>query len=539
MSQQSRQVFEFGPFRLDVAERLFLKLGEPVSLAPKTFDILAVLVRENGRLVEKDALLNEVWSDTFVEESSLTQNIYLLRKILKEDGGNGEFIETVPRCGYRFKGEVRESLAGSIRPVVREHSRAGICLEADDNYDDPQELTHPPPVPRRPFRSFALRQLPAALFICLLGAAGLIIVRTRTAENSYRESWQIRSLAVLPFRTIGKNAQEEPLGLGMTDATITRLGAAGRISVKPTSSIFRYADQDFDPLSAGRELGVDAVLDGTVQRSDEGVRVTVRLVRIADGLTLWADKYDERYTEVFKLQDKISDRVSRTLGFNLEGDGRPRSPTPRTQSVEAYEAYARGLFFWNKRSEAGLARALEHFEAATKHDPNYAAAFAGLADTHALIGYFEYKRLLPPEEAYRRAEAEATRAINLDGSVAEAYTARAFVKAYSSGDIQGAESDLTQAILIKPNDDTARLRYALLLLAQGRIDDAIREAHAAREINPLSAVITTNIGYMLYLKRDYAEAEKFCRQALEIDPSSYAAQYHLGLILMQEGKAGE
>ena len=535
MTKEFVHLYEFGPFRLNVKERLLMKDGAPVALTPRTFDVLAVLVREHGKLVTKEEFLSEVWPDSFVEETNLPQNVYLLRKALgDEEYTSPKFIETVTRHGYRFIAAVNEVEDDDTELIIHQHTRAEILIEQEDDVREafvrsPGSPPLPsPPVPHK-IRNAALLALG---LLAMVAAVSYFLLRVRNSAGS-----RPKSVAVLPFKAIG--ADEGHLGLGMTDTIITKLSSLRQFTVMPTSTVFRYADGEHDPLAAGNALGAEAILDGTVQRAGEGIRVTVRLIRVADGESLWAETFDEKFTNIFSTQDAISERVAQAMSYRLTTQERQLLAKQPTRNVEAYEAYVRGVYFWNKRSAEGLRQSIRYFEHAVARDPNYAPAFAGLADSYGVIGYLGDSEIMPPREAFEKARENARRALELDEGSAEAHTALAQVKAYYDNDFSGAEESLRNAVNLNPGYGTAHFRYALLLLVLGRLDDAHREATKAQALDPLSALINTTLGYILYVQRDFDKAEGSCRKALETEPDFPTAQYHLGLIYIQKGRYDE
>ncbi|MEW6213345.1 MAG: winged helix-turn-helix domain-containing protein, partial [Acidobacteriota bacterium] len=283
-------VYQFGPFRLDVKERLLLRDGEPVSLMPKAFDILVLLVENSGHLVDKNEILSHVWRDSFVEEGNLAQNVYLLRQALANAKDQCS-IETVRGRGYRFIGHVIESQTEEI--PSRDH--ALVLVD--------QQIENIAPASVSGSRRMWPRIVALAVLVCALGAIiYFFVARNATTENSFKA----KSIAVLPFKALSNENTDEPLGLGMANSMIIKLSNLQQIPVLPTSTVFKYTGRETDPLVIGRELGVDAVLDGTIQRAGDRVRVTAQLLSVADGKTLWSDKFDEQFSNIFAVQDSIS-----------------------------------------------------------------------------------------------------------------------------------------------------------------------------------------------------------------------------------------
>lgn len=533
--RQDARVFEFGPFRLDTAEKLFFKNGELIALAPKAFELLAILVERSGHLVDKNDLLREIWPDSFVEESSLTQNIYVLRKALSESHDEPRYIETVPRRGYRFVADVKTvsnreaDLGGASQAAEPLLIAAAPAREVASGA--PDIALHGATAGRRRITVMA-----AALALLLLGlaaATALLIFR-----HSPDQAFAARSIAVLPFKVLGGAGTDEHLGLGMTDAMITKLGSLRQIAVRPTSAIYKYADHGYDLATVGRELNVEAILEGTVQRAGDRVRVNVQLINVSDGKPLWTDKFDEQYTSVFAVQDSISEQVAYALRLKVTSESRSQLAKRYTESTEAYQAYTRALYFWNQRTEEGLNRGIKYFNEAIAKDPNYALAYAGLADCYSLIAYYGYKSLTA-DAAYQKASLAATKAMEMDDAIAEAHTAMALVKAYYVEDRPAAEREHKQSIALNPSYATGHQRYALFLLEEARLDEAYEEIKRAQELDPLLAVVNSNLGAILYMKRDYDRAAEFCRKALEVAPQLPAANYFLGLIYTQKGMHSE
>jgi TolB-like protein/DNA-binding winged helix-turn-helix (wHTH) protein/Flp pilus assembly protein TadD len=529
MLRQVDSVYEFGPFRLDLAEKKLSKDGEVVALTPKAFDTLLILIEKNGRLVEKEELIKQLWPDTFVEENCLSQNIYLVRKALGEEP---RYIETVPRRGYRFTVPVRDvSQAGALAP---EGQGANSFISRDGAQAETPTIASDLPQPHRRF-SRALAGVLGPAFMLL--AIWLIWSAPRRSVADSRA----KSVAVLPFKPLGSldvDSGDAQLGLGITDAIISRFSGVGQLTVRPTSAIFRYAGQSYNPADVGRELDVDAALEGTVQRVGDRVRVTVQLIDVRNGQPLWSDRFDEKFTGVFAMQDAISEQVARALELKLTADERRHLTWRPTENPEAYQAYARGLFFWNRRTEDGLNRSIRYFNEAIEKDSHYALAWAGLADSYAVTAYLRYK-FMSADDAYRRAEEAALKALEMDQTMAEAHTALSIVRAYRDSDLTGAEKEIKRALALKENSATAHQRYSIYLRDQGRLSEALGEIQRAQELDPLSPTIGSNLAYIHYLRRDYDRAANYAQRVLETEPDYFQSLIALGPTLQQQGKYQE
>ena len=494
----ARKVYEFGPFRVDTADRLILRDGQSIPLTPKAFDTLTALLESGGRLIEKEELIKRVWPDTFVEEGNLAHNIWTIRKALGDDEKGQEYIQTVPRRGYRFVAPVREIGDPAQRP--------------DDETDEPDvvrdEAIQPEPVRPRVWRTVLI----VAFAIAVVASA---LYRYYAERQTEPKPVSIRSLAVLPFKPVGAQSQDEYLELGMADALITKLHNLRQFNVRPTRAVARYTDRNQDPLAAGRELKVDAVLAGTFQRQGERVRVTVQLVDTREGKPVWAETFDERWTDIFSLQDRVSERVAEAIALHLSAEDVAQLRRRYTNNAEAYQLYQRGRFHWNKRTDESLRKSIEYFEQAIEKDPNYALAHAAMAESYVLLPWYGGTS---PDATFNKARAAAVRALAIDDKLAEAHTALAYVAERYDWDWVTAEREYRRALQLRPNYPTAHQWYAEYLVQMARLDEAAEEMQMALELDPLSMIITTELANVYFHSRQYDLAIEFSRRAVEIDP---------------------
>lgn len=542
---EARVVYEFGPFRVDPAESRLLRDGVPVAVTPKTFETLVALVSRAGRLVEKAELLREVWPDAVVEESSLSQHVYLVRKALGDERGDARCIETIPKRGYRFVSPVRVRPVGAevgepSEPVATQPVPVAAVAPC------PTELgTRPSPDPgtsmsgrlRATLGRVPRRRVPAALLVA--GLAGLALLTAAPPRRGHDRPqfdsarWP-RAIAVLPFQLLSGNASDDRLGLGLADATIGELGRLERVPVLPTSSVFKYVDAAPDPRVAARELAVDAVLTGTVQRVGERVRVSVQLTDSERGL-IWSRAFDHDFRNLFDVQDSVSAQVAAAVALEVGGGQASQTPRARVpRRPDAYDAYVRGLYFWNQRTAEGLQKAGRYFEEAATRDPGYAPAHAGLADATALLATLRYGPL-SPEQAYEKARTAARRALQLDDKLAAAHTALALILARGDGDRRAAEKEYRIALHLDPGSATALQRYARLLVEDQRLGPAVEVTERALALDPLSPALNSNLCYLLYLQRDYGRATGYCDKAIELQPELVQARTTQALIEAQQG----
>jgi TolB-like protein/Tfp pilus assembly protein PilF len=472
--------------------------------------------------------MEAVWPDSIVEENNLSQNISTLRRIFGETPGSHSYIVTVPGRGYRFVAEVREQTDNGSTTVQAEQATTPTSPENQTRMATAKG--------RQRLRSKTGGPLALAVLGVILLAAAVIsrgpIVRwlekhsvgsaaPATSPNAVAES--VHSIAVLPFEPLGQNMDDELLGLGMADAVISRMSNLKQLVVLPTSAVSKYKGPANDPLAAGRTLGVDAVLSGTIQRSGDQFRATVQLVHVTSGRTVWSDKFDQAFTDIFSVQDSISDKVARSLIRDFSKGEQKQLSKHYTSDIAAYDAYLMGIYFWNKRSKDGLEKAIDYFQSAVERDPGYALAYAVMADCYFLQQYYRYDS---GPDRIRNAKAAAERALLLDDSIAESHLAAGAVQ-LCQNDYQAGMESFRRALALNPNLAIAHQRYAWTLCSFGHLDDAVREMKRARELDPLSPTNNTALGMILIFARQFREALEYCYKAAELDPNQALVQENL------------
>jgi DNA-binding winged helix-turn-helix (wHTH) protein/TolB-like protein/Tfp pilus assembly protein PilF len=514
MSSKLNGLRKFGKFRLDAERRVLWYEGKPVELPLKEIEMLCVLTERSGELVTKDEILQKVWADSFVNESNLSRHVYLLRKAFKDLGAR-DLIQTVPRRGYRFTGEVSEVERGEL--IVEKHTQTRTMIEIQEAETKSSEKANP-------LRFFAEKRSPvnAAAFVLLIavfGAAAFFGFQNWRAKTAAKE---IRSIAVLPFRLIDSNKDNERQGLGLADVLITRLSNIREINVRPTGAIVEFENAEQDPVEAGRKLNVDAVLEGTIYRINDQVRVTARLVKVSDGAAIWTGQFEKSSSDELYIQNEIALQVADLLAFNLSG-GEKNALTKRyTENKDAYQMYLKGRYEWNKRSSSGMMEAQRLFRNAIEKDPSFALAYVGLADVSAMSDRFQ-------------ADLAISKALELDPNLGEAYATRGFIRIFHEWRWQDAESAFKKSIELNPNYATAHHWYAQLLTIQGRHEEAKSEMRRALEINPLSPNFLADLGQIYYFNREFKEAEELCRKALDIYPDFEFAHEYLFDIYLKTG----
>jgi DNA-binding winged helix-turn-helix (wHTH) protein/TolB-like protein/Flp pilus assembly protein TadD len=507
------RLFEFGSFRLDPATRQLLRAGEPVHLTPRVFDTLVFLVEHRGRVLGKDELLAALWPGLVVEENNLGQAISKLRQALGEAPGDNRFIATLPGHGYRFVADVNE-------------------VEAADPAEPRANGEVPAMAEGRPSsRPLWLGALALAAVALLVAA---VFLRSPEPEpGPAAHAGPPRTLAVLPFKPLVADAGDPALELGVADSLILELGAVGALSVQPLSAIRRFHDPATDPLAAGRALRVDAVLDGHLQRVEDRIRVSVRLLRVSDGQQLWADQFDEQLTGIFAIQDAISARVVAALALQLDEHARGRLARHSTDSAQAYEHYLRGRFHL---SQGQPRQAAAMFEEAIALDPEYAAARAGLADVVSRLPIATDVASAAPME---RARSEAMRALELDPELASAHAVLGWIGFYYDWDWPASEAHYRRALDLDGADFSARLGYAHLLSNTGRADEALEHVDHALALDPHSPMAgTLKSQFLLHGGRE-AEARAQLQETLANAPGFWIAQVMLGQLHLADGRLPE
>lgn len=541
IAHHSRRCYSFAQFHLDAENRVLSKDGETLLLTRKNIDLLIVLIEHHGRLIDKENLFKMLWADVTVEESNISQNIYLLRKALGENTDQPQIIETVPKKGYRFIAEVNDC---SVPELLTDTE----TRDQQEMGPTPHQQTTPAPVPfNKPTQSPAETVLPKASkgrwkpsYTMMVGglvlSLGVLLFVLALSHRSSRPQTlqEVKSIAVLPFKLVGADNNDTPLGLGMTDSLITRLSFIKQLKVLPTSTVFNYTDNNFNPVEVGRGLGVDAVMTGTVQREAERIRVTIQLIDVNSGRFLWTAPFESEGSDIFRLQDDISERVAQALNVELSVSNKELLTKRYTHNQEAYEAYVRGMYFWNKRTKDGLDLSIKYFQEATQKDPEYALAFAGLGDSLALTVRMEYAAS-GKDEIYESAKAAALKALELDESLPEAHTALGMIYKNYDLDPDKAEREYIRALELNPNFATAHSRYGLLLMHRGRLDEAYEHIRQAYELDPLSRAFNTNMGSILFHRREYDKAAIYYRRVVEMEPTDYMSMGALGEVYEMSG----
>jgi TolB-like protein/Flp pilus assembly protein TadD len=476
------EIFEFEDFRLDSSRLMLYKNDTPIALAPKVVETLVALIEKPGRIVSKDEMMRRVWADSFVEESNLTQNIYLLRKTLGKRPDGKDLIETFRRRGYRFNGEIRK-----------------IAAEIDSNSE-----------PGKQADTFPGQEI-----------------------DFHERANPVTFLAVLPLKSESPEASAEYLSDGITESIINRLSSLSQLRVVARNTVFRYKNQDVMAHELGARLGVNAVLTGRVLLLEERLIVRIELVDAENGWQIWGEQYNRPLADVFEVQEIIAREISENLQLKLTGEEQKRLAKRDTKSTEAYSLYVKGRYYLNRRLTETIEQAAEFFQQAIDVDSGYALAFVGLADCFPLLSLYG---ALTPHDAYPKAKAAAIRALEIDETLAEAHNSLGVIKLFYEWDWAGAESAFRQAIRLNPGYADARQRYGMFLTTQERFAEAESQLARAQELDPLSLITKTIGAYPFYYSHRFDEAAARFSEVIAIDRDYSMAHFRLGLTYAQKGE---
>lgn len=450
----------FGKFTLEPSLQRLTSAGRIVPLKPKAWDLLCQLLDNRNRVVSKDELMEWLWPRQDIAESNLTQTVYEVRRALEDRSRDAQWIETVPRRGYRFVGEV-------------------------------------------------------------------------TASSDSAAQSSLRSLAILPFLELGPGSGKTQHNLGIADALITTLAGSGGLVVRPLSAILRYAAAEQDPLLSGRQLQVDAVVEGSLRAGESGIRVAVRLLQVADGACLWADQFTVPASDPFALEDAISGRVAAAVASVLTGSAAATGRRRSTDDPEVHLACMKGWYCWHKWTKEAWLQAIRHFQHALKFEPEHAPALAGLAAAWSTLGIHG---ISPPREAFIRAREAAIQAVTLSPDYSQGHEMMGAIRLFHDWDFAEAGRCLDRAIELAPDNCTARDLRALALAAGGHNAPAVAEIRYAAQLDPQSLITRTDVGYILYWGRRFQEAEQSFRAVLELNARFGHARHGLACVLAELGE---
>jgi len=471
------KIYEFNGFRLEADQRRLLYQGKTVPLKPKILDLLLFLVEMRGQLVVKEDLMREIWPDTIVEENNITVSMSILRKTLGDDGINNQFIETVPRRGYRFLAEVRET-SEERRPK--------------------QNSPH-------------------------------------AAAEAFEEEEPIDSLAVLPNQSPGSDPNVEYLSEGIAESIINMLSRIPKLRVLAGSTIFRFKGKEIDPQEVGQKLNVRAVMMIRVMRLEEKLIIRSKLVKVADRSQLWGEQYNRSPSDILAIQDEIAKAISESLRFKLTRQEKIRLAKQPTENIEAYNLYLRGRYFWNKYNKEWVLKAIDAFKQAIAIDATYALAYCGMADAYFRLSNIHF----PPREVLPKAREAALKAVEIDENLAEAHSSLALIHVYFDHDWIRAEQEFRRALELDPYLVSAHQRYGSYLTFMARFEEAIRHYETALELDPFSLQVNMNLATAYYLRGEYDRAVNHLQKTVELEPDYMPIHFVLGCVYIQQNRLEE
>lgn len=533
MSDEKKQVYEFDSYQLDPVERRLLYQGSPVHLPPKAFETLVVLVKNNGNLVDKETLMQKVWADAFVEEGNLKLCIHTLRKTL--NGSN--FIETIPKKGYRFTASVKliEKLTvkSASEFLIEKQTRSTITIEAAEIAEREKTITP---------KSFSRMLAQPKIYLSALLGLGLLLGafyfswnRSERSKNliSPNPLAEVKMMAVLPLRSLSVPPSEQELRVGMADSIITRLSTVKQLAVRPVSATICYLDQNYDAVSVGKELKVDSVLEGSVQKEGNKLKINLQIVSIADDKILWAESFTNDLTNVLSGQESVANRVGRLMALNWDSTS-PENLARSSTDLNAQELYLKGVYALatSTRKIENIIQAKDFFEQTIRLDPNFAPAHASLANTYALAVSLN---LLAPRAAYPNVEKAARRALALDPNLASAHIALGNVETDYNWNWKAGEAEFKRALELAPNSAYAHGDYSEFLARMGRFEESVYHAQLGLQLNPIwinnEAVQAL---HLLYAHR-FDQAIRQSQMVTEKDSKAYLAYLYLSMAYSAKG----
>jgi TolB-like protein/DNA-binding winged helix-turn-helix (wHTH) protein/Tfp pilus assembly protein PilF len=513
MSQSNQQQYEFGQFRLDTEKRLLLRDGEAVSLAPKAFDLLLVLVRHSGQALEKDKLMEMLWPDSIVEEANLPQNISALRKALGETPNERKYIITVPGRGYKFAADVQEFAGESQSLLVEKYTKSTLVIEEENQRQEyerkskglPDAFGSPGSRPKLLFISLAFA-------ILVLGITALYFLSGKGPSTTTA----IQSLAILPFVNASADANAEYLSDGITESLINSFSQLPQLKVTARTTAFRYKGKETDAQAIGRDLRVDAIITGRVIQQGDTLIVQADLLNTADGTQIWGNRYSRRPSDIFAVHEEIANAIAEQLRYKLTGEEKQALSKRYTENIKAYQYYSQGWRSLQRRTRQDFFTAISYFEKAIEEDSNYALAYAALTEVYVSLAM---RGLIEPAEGRRKAQEAARKALSLDENLAEAHAAIGETYIFFAPfDFATGDRELRRAIEISPSLTIAHQVLGASLQEQGRFDEALEVWVRARELDPLSPIIARLEAWNYLFRRDYPRSLELLRQSKELGP---------------------
>ena len=530
MAGEGKQ-FRFDDVIVDRENFRVTKDGEEVTLTPRAFDVLTVLLQNAGRAVEKQEIFDAVWKDTYVTDNALVKVVKEIRQALGDGADRPHLIETVPKRGYRFIGQLEPDNHEGLPPVASAETSLPPDTPAAgyDRLPVESPVSMPAPVETR-----------SPSYFWPIAAAALVGVLALGSWYWYRQSnaaqGQIRSIAVLPFKPLSAESRDESLEMGMAETLITNLSRLHELAVRPITSVRKYTDPSQDPIRAGQELQAEAVLEGNIQKAGDRIRITVRLLDVASGKPLWTDTFDENFTDIFKVQDSIAERVTSALSIRLSSDDRDRMARHYTDDPATYQQYLQCQLLWHGRRQNWVQKSLQCYEDIINKDPNFALAHVGAAEAYVMSSG---QHLMPHKDAVANAKQHMAKALELDDSLAQAHTALAEITYQYDYNWQSAERSFRRAMELNPNLAWVHQAYGWFVMCQGRFEEAAVAMDKAKELDPSSVTIEVGRGRLYYFSRDYEKARLHFEKLIALEPNDTSLRFSLFTILERQQKYTE
>jgi len=529
-SPPPNSVVRFGTYEVSLQSGEVRKAGLRIRVQQQPMKLLQILLEHPREVVTREELRSRVWPNESFGDFDQALNIAIgkLRSALGDSADNPRFIETLPKRGYRFIADV-SVLDADARPKMP-GSVAGDLPGSQEKKTDPGHMLQGAGLAVVPKRRLWLTGRGIVALACVLSLSILSVWLFRSRGHAPAG---IRSLAVLPLENLSGDASQSYFADGMTDELITDLAQISALRVISRTSVMAYKGARKPLPQIARELNVDAVVEGTVLRSGDQVRITAQLIEASNDKHLWSQSYEGELRNTLALQSRVASAIADQIRINLTPREQAALKNVKVVNPEAYESYLKGRYFWNKRTADGLKAALAYFKQATEEDPKYAKAYSGLADTYALLGDWQYA-VMTPKEAFPEAKAAAIKALELDNTLGEAHNSLAFVLDGFDWDLDAGGKEFQRAIELNPGYATAHHWYAWHLALLGRFDEAITEMRKAENLDPLSLIINADLAELLGLAHSYDDSIRQSLKTIEMDPNFALAHNQLAQAYLQK-----
>jgi TolB-like protein/DNA-binding winged helix-turn-helix (wHTH) protein/Tfp pilus assembly protein PilF len=507
----------FGVFEFDPAVPELRRNGRHVSLQDMPLRVLEMLLEHPNELVARETFFARLWphDESGILDDNLNTAVRKLRLALNDSAHHPRFLETVPKRGYRFVAPV-ETMREAPLP--------------------PPESQLPTPDPPRVAHRLGLKVIAPIVLLLIAVLIGIYFEKDKPSEAADRAQAGPTTLAVLPFSNASNAVDDDYFSDGLTEEIVDRLSRSGRLRVVSRTSTFAIKDKELGAQEIGRMLGADSLVEGSVRRSGDHLRINVRLINARDGYQLWSESYDRQMDDVLQLQEEIARSIANTLTGHVLGHADTEHLEGSITDPIAYDLYLKGRFYWHRRTQEGLRSAVEHFEQAVQRAPEYARAWGGLADAYAVLGFYDF---LAPAEAFPKAREAARRALALDANNASAEATLGYVALYYDWDLVDAEARFLKSIALDPSYSKSHQWYGNLLTAAGRFEEAEREMRRAQQLEPLSLIASAALGWVMYHANRHEEALDQFRLTLALDPDFELAYLWSGWALESLGRYDE